>query len=242
MHSVVDGAITAAAAAGAGAGLWWYAAMWPQSQIFGPQLIAGRDPMEAALTYDDGPNGDTTLRLLDILAEHDAHATFFLIGDCVRQQPQIARRVAEAGHLIGNHSMTHPVLAWQSAARIREELSGCNAIFEDVIGAKARYFRPPHGARRPAVLRTARELGMTPVLWNVTAFDWNPISAEEIAGNIDRGIATNRRKGRGSNILLHDGGHMGLGQPRMPSLGATAQVLAKARAGGMRFVMVDAWG
>jgi peptidoglycan-N-acetylglucosamine deacetylase len=242
MLRVLEGAITAAAAAGGAAAVGWYAAMWPESQIFGPQMVAGRDPMEVALTYDDGPNGDTTLRLLDILAEHGTRVTFFLIGNCVRQQPEVARRVAAAGHTIGNHSMTHPMLVWQTAARIREELSGCSAILEDAIGAKVRYFRPPHGARRPVVLRTAWELGMTPVLWNVTGYDWNPISADEIEGNINRGIAAKRSKGRGSNVLLHDGGHLGLGQPRMPSLAATAQVLKKVPAGGMRFVTVDAWG
>ena len=242
MERVVEGAIMVAAAAAGAAGLLGYAAMWPESQIFGPQMVAGRDPMEVALTYDDGPNGDTTLRLLDILAEHGTRATFFLIGNCVRQQPEVARRVAAAGHVIGNHSMTHPTLVWQTAARIREELNGCNAMLEDAIGAKVHYFRPPFGARRPVVLRTARKLGMTPVLWNVTGYDWNPTPADEIAGNIDRGIAANRRKGRGSNVLLHDGGHLGLGQPRMPSLAATAQVLAKGRSNGMKFVTVDAWG
>jgi len=107
MQGVVSGTV-AAAVLGA-TGLWWHAAMWPESQIFGPQLVAGRNPMEIALTYDDGPNGDTTLRLLDVLAESDTRAMFFLIGKHVRQQPEIARRVADAGHVVGNHTMTHPV-------------------------------------------------------------------------------------------------------------------------------------
>ncbi len=69
---------------------------------------------------------------------------------------------AAAGHLVGNHTMTHPWLAWQSSARIRQELAGCNAILEDTLGVPIRYFRAPHGARRPAVLRIAHELGLTP--------------------------------------------------------------------------------
>src|SRR5258708_6146979 len=96
-----------------------YAALSPQSQIFGKVLIAGRDPNEIALTYDDGPNDDVTERLLDVLANHHVRATFFLIGRYVQQRPQIARAIAAAGHLIGNHSMTHPWLAWQSSARTR---------------------------------------------------------------------------------------------------------------------------
>jgi len=243
MHGAVDGTVAAVAAvAGASTGLWFHAAMWPESQIFGPQVVAGRNATEIALTYDDGPNGDTTLRLLDVLAESDTLATFFLIGKHVRQQPEIARRVAEAGHLVGNHSMTHPVLVWQTARRIRSELSGCNAAIEDAIGAPVHYFRAPHGARRPGVLHVARELGLTPVQWNVTGYDWNPISAEKICGNIDRGIASNRRKGDGSNVLLHDGGQHGLGQPRMPTVKATGLMVEQALVGGMRFVTVDAWG
>src|SRR6266436_4786432 len=108
-----------------------YAALSAQSQLFGKALIAGRDPSEIALTYDDGPNDIVTERLLDVLAHHNVRATFFLIGRYVSQRPQIARAIASSGHLIGNHSMTHPWLAWQSSARIRQELTDCNALLED---------------------------------------------------------------------------------------------------------------
>src|SRR5207244_3468160 len=79
-----------------------------------------------------------------------------------------------AGQLIGNHTVTHPWLAWQSAARIRQELAGCNAALEDTLGGPVHLFRPPHGARRPYVLRVARDLGLTTVQWNVMAGDWTP--------------------------------------------------------------------
>jgi peptidoglycan/xylan/chitin deacetylase (PgdA/CDA1 family) len=194
-----------------------------------------------ALTYDDGPNGDLTLRLLDVLAERKTPATFFLIGNFVRQQPEIVRRVMEAGHVVGNHTMSHPVLSWQSAARIREELAGCNAVLEDATGAAVRFFRPPHGARRPVVMRIARELGLTPVLWNATGFDWNPIPAEEIAANVASDIGGNRRRGQGSNVLLHDGGQHGLGQPRESTVQATAALIDRMKAREMRFVPVSAW-
>ncbi|MGH9597194.1 MAG: polysaccharide deacetylase family protein, partial [Edaphobacter sp.] len=143
-------AAVAVTTAGVIAGGCAYAALSPQSQIFGEVLIAGRNPHEIALTYDDGPNDIVTERLLEVLANHEVRATFFLIGRYVRQRPQIVRAIAEAGHLIGNHTMTHPWLAWQSASRVREELAGCNAAHEDVLGMPVRFFRPPHGARRPA--------------------------------------------------------------------------------------------
>ncbi|MEO8736533.1 MAG: polysaccharide deacetylase family protein [Edaphobacter sp.] len=226
--------LTTAATAGAFA----YAALWPQSQIFGRVLVAGRDPNEIALTYDDGPNDDATERLLEVLARHEVHATFFLIGSFVRQRPALVRSIAAAGHVIGNHTMTHPWLSWQSSARIREELAGCNAVLEDTLGTAVRFFRPPHGARRPVVLRIARELGLTAVQWNITAFDWNPLSAAEILANITRGIERNQRRGRASNVLMHDGGHLGIGQPRMPTVEATSQLFERYKTAGMRFVTV----
>jgi peptidoglycan/xylan/chitin deacetylase (PgdA/CDA1 family) len=219
-----------------------YAALWPQSQIFGRVIVAGSNPNDIALTYDDGPNDEATERLLEVLARHEVHATFFLIGSFVRQRSALVRSIASAGHLIGNHTMTHPWLSWQSSTRIREELAGCNAALEDALGAPVRFFRPPHGARRPAVLRIARKLGLTAVQWNISALDWNPLSAEEILANITRGVERNQRRKRGSNILMHDGGHLAIGQPRMPTVQATSLLLQQYKASGMRFVTVAEWG
>jgi peptidoglycan/xylan/chitin deacetylase (PgdA/CDA1 family) len=236
---------TAAAAlttAGLLAGGCAYAALSAQSQIFGRVLIAGRDPNEIALTYDDGPNDIVTERLLEVLARHNVRATFFLIGRYVRQRPQIARAIAASGHLIGNHTMTHPWLAWQSSARIRQELASCNAILEDTLGVPVRYFRAPHGARRPAVLRIARSLGLTSVQWNVIAKDWLPVGAEAIEARVIRGIARNQQQNRASNIVLHDGGQAGLGQPRLPTVEATNLLLNKYAPGtGTKFVTMDSW-
>ena len=218
-----------------------YAALWPQSQLFGRVLVAGPNPDEIALTYDDGPNDEATERLLEVLAHHQVHATFFLIGGFARQRPALVRSIAAAGHIVGNHTMTHPWLSWQSSARIREELAGCNAVLEDTLGAPVRFFRAPHGARRPAVLGIARELGLTAVQWNITAFDWNPIPAEEILGTVTRGIERNRSRRRASNVLLHDGGHLGIGQPRLPSVEATRRLLDHYQPAGMKFVTVADW-
>ena len=236
-------ALTAAglSAAVAACGLGTYAALSAGSQLFGRTLIASSNPNEVALTFDDGPNGDTTLRLLDVLARRNAKATFFVIGRFVREQPGIVRAIQQAGHLLGNHTMTHPWLHMQSHARIREELAGCNAAIEDTLGEPVRFFRAPHGARRPFVLRFARELGLTPVQWNVIAYDWNSHPATSLAARIERGIAGNVSRKRSSNILMHDGGDRALGAGRAPTIEAVDQLLRSFPAKGIRPVRVDAW-
>lgn len=228
-----------AAAAIAAAGTVAYAALSPGSQLFGSTLIAPRHADEIALTYDDGPNPSVTPALLEVLAKHHARAAFFLIGSFVRQCPQLVREIRSAGHIVGNHTMTHPWLAWQSDARIREELHGASAAIEDVLGEPVRYFRPPHGARRPYVLRVAREMGMTPVQWNLICGDWNPLGIDVLYRRMERGVLRNRRRGFATNVVLHDGGQEGLGAPRMDTVRATERLLLEHAEA--KFVGLDAW-
>lgn len=218
-----------------------YAANWPTSQLFGPTLVAGADPAEVALTYDDGPNDPYTQRLLEILARNGVRATFFLIGRFVRQRPQIAREIRAAGHVVGNHTMTHPVLLWKRPARVREELAGCNAALEDALGEPVHFFRPPHGARRPDILRTARELGLTAVMWNAMGYDWTTPPAERILDRVQRRIRLNQLRRRGSNVLLHDGGQVGIGVDRTPTLTATGKLLRLWSENGLRTVTIEHW-
>lgn len=217
------------------------AALRPESQLFGPTLVAGNDPNEVALTYDDGPNDAATGELLELLALHNARATFFMIGRFVRQRPGIVREVQAAGHLIGNHTETHPWLAWQSEKVIRQELRACNEALEDVLGAPVHYFRPPHGARRPAVMRLARELGLTTVQWNVMGFDWEPIGVDGIVSRVEKGLIRVHGRGAGANILLHDGFDRALGADRSSTVKATARLLESFTREGRRVVTVDAW-
>ena len=233
---------TAVVAAVVAAGALVDGALRPQSQTFGRTLVAGRDPDEIALTYDDGPNDAATMQLLDVLARHEARATFFMMGRFVRQRPEIARAVLAAGHLVGNHTMTHPWLAWKPERVIREELRGCNEALEDSLGAPVRYFRPPHGARRPAVLRIARELGLTLVQWNVQGNDWAPIGTQRILGKVERGMRRVKERGRGANILLHDGYDRAMGADRTGTVEATDLLLGRLAGTAHRLVTVAAWG
>jgi peptidoglycan/xylan/chitin deacetylase (PgdA/CDA1 family) len=238
MASVITDVALSATAVGLAVGGWFYAALYPTSQIFGRVVIAGDDPGEIALTYDDGPNPHATPRLLEVLAKHEVKATFFLIGEFVRKEPALVREIAAAGHTIGNHTMTHPWLSYCSSARVRTEIADSKAILEDTIGATISLFRPPHGARRPVVLEVAKDLGLATVNWNIITHDWRPQPSDAIAAKVRNGIRRNQAHGRGSNVLLHDGG---LGQPRMPSVEATETIIADARALGMKFVTPQVW-
>jgi peptidoglycan/xylan/chitin deacetylase (PgdA/CDA1 family) len=239
---LITGALATLAAGGCA-----YAGMSPTSQIFGRCLVAPRNPQQIALTYDDGPNDPYTQQLLDLLAEHGIHATFFLLGGFARQRPDLVRSIAAAGHQIGNHSMTHPVLLLRSPRRVRAELQGCNAALEDALGQRVRWFRPPHGARRPDVLRMAGELGLTPVLWNAMGFDWRRTTPQTVEAHVWRGWERNQRRGRASNVLLHDGGQAGIGQDRSHTIAATRSLIARwrrsfaHRGGQCEFVTPAAW-
>ena len=233
-------ALGAAGAIGLAAGGFAYASRWPGSQIFGRAIIAPARPGEIALTFDDGPNPAWTPQLLDILARHRVRATFFLLGGFAEQQPVLTRYIADAGHLIGNHSWSHPNLSLTAAHRVREELTRTQQTLEQITGKRVRYFRPPYGARRPLVLREARALDMTPVLWNAMTSDWELRSPDEIAGRLIGKVAAQQRRGRAANIVLHDGSHHGLNADRAPSVSAADKLLTHFGA-THRFVAVDMW-
>jgi peptidoglycan/xylan/chitin deacetylase (PgdA/CDA1 family) len=229
MFPALIGLTAAAAASAAG-----YQSMAPTGQWFGRTIASGaRGSKQIALTYDDGPNDPHTLRLLDMLAKHSVRATFFMIGRYVRQRPDIARAVAEAGHIIGNHTFTHPLLIFKSAVQTRTELLDCQSALQDTIGELSNLFRPPFGGRRPATLRVARSLGLETVMWNVTGYDWNAPPTAVIEKKIER-----QMRG-GDVILLHDGEHRAMGADRAQTVIATGNLIRRYRDLGYEFVTVE---
>ncbi|MDP9160820.1 MAG: polysaccharide deacetylase family protein [Acidobacteriota bacterium] len=208
-----------------------YQSMAPTGRWFGAALNnLGRGSKRLALTYDDGPNDPHTLRLLEVLARHEVRATFFLIGRYVQQRPDIVREIVGAGHVVGNHTFNHPLLIFKSGAQIREEITACDRALSDAVGEHSRLFRPPFGGRRPAVFRIARQLGFDPVMWNVTGYDWNATSAEEIERKVGADIRG------GDIILLHDGGHKNFGADRSHTVAASDKLITKYKAEGYQFV------
>jgi peptidoglycan/xylan/chitin deacetylase (PgdA/CDA1 family) len=240
MVSSLTAGLGAIAGLGLAAGGWAYASRWPASRIFGDALTAPARPGELALTFDDGPNPAWTPKLLDTLASHNVHATFFLLGGFAQAQPDLVRRIASGGHLIGNHSWSHPDLSRTSAQRVREELARTNQTLEQITGAPVHYFRPPFGARRPVVFRIARDLGLTPVLWNAMTNDWSEPLADQIAARLAQKVNRLTHAGRAVNIVLHDGGHRALSTNREPSITAAEQLIVRYKQ-THSFVTLDAW-
>jgi peptidoglycan-N-acetylglucosamine deacetylase len=208
-----------------------YNTMAPRSQLYG-RTFFGSAPgtRELSLTFDDGPNDPYTFHLLEVLAKHGVRATFFMIGRFVKQRPEIAAAVARQGHVIGNHTFTHPNLIFRTPAQVRSEIAACEQALEDAVERNhSPLFRPPWGARTPVVLRTVRQLGMTPVLWSVTGYDWNAVSATDIKHEVTRQVR------EGDVILLHDGGHKHMGVDRSYTVQAVDELIRKYKEEGYAF-------
>ncbi len=227
-----------------------YNTMAPRSQLYGRTFVGSGRGRQLALTFDDGPNDPHTLRLLEVLARHEVRATFFVLGQFVKQRPDILREVAHAGHVIGNHTYNHPNLIFSSRARVEAQIRDCERAIAEALGESShpllrfaaqkggaptsavKLFRPPYGGRRPGVLRTARRLGYVPVMWSVSGWDWRA----ESAGKIEHAIARQLRGG--DVILLHDGGHERMGADRGNTVIATERIVARYKAEGYEFVTV----
>src|SRR5215471_6064661 len=206
ISSMLASLLTGTAAVAAAAVTAGYQSMSPTGQWYGHAFTGlPRGSKQLALTYDDGPNDPHTFRLLEVLARHEVHATFFLIGRYVEQRPDIVRELVKAGHVLGNHTFSHPLLVFRSATEIRQQLEDCRNALANAVGEHSKLFRPPFGGRRPAVFRIARQMGLEPIMWDVTGYDWNAPSVEHIEGKVSRRI------NGGNVILLHDGGHLQMG-------------------------------
>jgi peptidoglycan-N-acetylglucosamine deacetylase len=222
-------------------GIATYAAVHPRSQLFGPTIRNTAAALQLALTFDDGPNPAVTPPLLDLLDKYSAKATFFMIGRFVRECPELTKEVAIRGHLIGNHTQTHPNLFWLSRRAIRSELEHCQSALQDSIGAAAEVFRPPYGLRNPWVVSTARELGMQTVMWTLLPGDWLGKPTEWLTARMhpiaDKAQAL-RDRISGDVLCLHDGSHRQLNGDRICTLKALEYWLPRWRDLGLKFVTI----
>ena len=161
-------------------------------------VSASATPVEApkiALTFDDGPSTVWTPTLLDGLKERGVKATFFLIGENADKNPEIVKRMAEEGHLIGNHTYHHVELTKVSENEARLELADTSAVIVRITGKEPEYMRPPFGAWQR---KLEQEIQMLPVLWTIDPLDWTTENQDEIVNKVVTEAEEN------DIILLHD--------------------------------------
>ena len=166
--------MSAGALSAAGVAAW--GVVGPPAQVFGPTLRCTADAKKLALTFDDGPNPAVTSRLLDLFDRYSARVTFFLVGKYARACPDLVREMAVRGHVLGNHTQTHPNLIFLSRARIRQELVQCQQAIADATRSDPpRWMRPPYGFRSPALDGEVRRAGLSGVvMWSLICGDWKP--------------------------------------------------------------------
>jgi peptidoglycan-N-acetylglucosamine deacetylase len=213
-----------------------YAGMAPRSQFFGRTFTHGSDRRKLALTFDDGPNDPHTLSLLDVLAEHNVKATFFVIGRYAAQRPDILRRIVKEGHVIGNHTYSHPNLIFCSGSRIAREIDDCAKAINDAAGEHSNLFRPPFGGRRPEVLSIVRAKGLVPIMWSITSYDWwDSASAEGVTQRVRRQLPRPNR----NVVLLHDGVHKTFGANREHTVAASREIIRTCQSEGYEFATIS---
>jgi peptidoglycan/xylan/chitin deacetylase (PgdA/CDA1 family) len=179
-----------------------------------------------AMTFDDGPHGVYTPRLLKMLRERNIKATFFIVGECAAEHPDVLAQIDADGHEIGNHSWSHPNLAKYSEERVREQLQKTDNVIFQVTNKRCTLFRPPYGAFRESQKEWVRdEFGYTTILWSIDPLDWKKPGPSVVTRRIVS------RAGKGSIVLAHDI-HSGT-VAAMPS--TFDQLLAK----GYKFVTVS---
>ena len=176
-----------------------YACIIPSSEVFVPVVNRGPEQTRSVtLTFDDGPAPPFTERILDVLAEHGIRATFFLCGKNVERHPEIARRIVREGHVIGNHTYSHPFLFARSRRFMAGEIDRAQEAIERITGVRPALFRPPYGVRWFGLMPVLRERGLQMVMWSAMGFDWK----YKTQAIVD---AIRRRLQPGAVILLHDG-------------------------------------
>lgn len=180
------------------------------------------EPPKIAITFDDGPSATCTPRLLDELKKRQIKATFFLIGENVKKNPEITKRICEEGHLIGNHTYHHIEITHVTDAEAKKELESTNNLIFEITGKEVEYMRPPFGLWQKDL-----ELGVPvfPVMWSVDPLDWTTENVDEIVNKVVTKVKEN------DIILLHD--------CYTTSVEAALRIIDILQADGYEFVTVD---
>ncbi|PYK80041.1 MAG: polysaccharide deacetylase family protein [Verrucomicrobia bacterium] len=179
-----------------------------------------------ALTFDDGPHQKLTPRLLDLLAEHHIHVTFFVIGENAAEHPEILQRAVREGHEIGNHTWSHPNLAKMTDENVRSQIQRTEEAIRSAIGSQPTLFRPPYGSVTAHQKRFIHdELGYEIILWEVDPLDWKNPGPNVVSSRILKETRP------GSIVLAHD--------IHAQTIQAMPATLTELEAKGFKFVTVS---
>jgi peptidoglycan/xylan/chitin deacetylase (PgdA/CDA1 family) len=212
----------------AGVGIF-FASIPNTPQFFGTAVrCVETDEKVVALTYDDGPRSPTTEGVLDVLSKHKVYATFFLIGEHAEKNPELVKKIYNAGHELGNHTYSHALLIFRTPSFVHDQIEKTDKIIRNCGYEKEIYFRSPHGMKLLADAWELSQMNRTNILFDVVAWDWTSPGVQQIVANVMEDVKP------GSIILLHDG----CGNEK-DIVTASDTIITKLKAQGYRFLTIS---
>ncbi len=184
-----------------------------------------------ALTFDDGPDDNYTVEILDVLKKHKVPATFFLIGKRCELFPDVVKRMVKEKHVVGNHTWSHPDISKLSEKEIIEEITKADKVIKKIAGYAPRLFRSPYGSLGRKEVELISSKGYKIISWNVDSLDWKGLSAEEVKTNVLENVR------EGSIILQHSAG--GIGEDLSGTVEALDEIIKVLKKDGYKFVTID---
>mgnify|MGYP000877083218 CR=1 FL=1 len=189
------------------------------------------DVKKVALTFDDGPDSVYTPQILDILRDNNVKGTFFLIGNRAKLFPEVVQRMVKEGHIVGNHSMTHPNIIKLNKTQTAKEIKECEDVLRSLTGYRTALFRSPYGSLNSEKVQEIAQLKVKIIAWNVDSLDWKSLTAEQVKDNILENVR------EGSVILQHASGSKE--ENLTGSVAALKDIIKVLKKEGYQFVTVS---
>jgi peptidoglycan/xylan/chitin deacetylase (PgdA/CDA1 family) len=224
--------IAGLALGGVAAGVFIHGLYYPNSYLFGRPITKVAGDRTVALTFDDGPNPDATPRILEALKARDVKATFFILGRHADAWPELVKRVADEGHVVGNHGWHHRKLHVRPPGYVRRDLTMGTESITRASGVRPRLFRAPHGFRSPWVSPIASSLGQRTVGWSRGVWDSDKPGVDHIVRRTVDGTKPGRI------MLLHDGDGYDMHGDRSQTAAAIPRIVDELLEQGYRFVTI----
>jgi peptidoglycan/xylan/chitin deacetylase (PgdA/CDA1 family) len=215
------------------------AVLWPRGRVLGPNLLrlpaAAAARNEVSLTFDDGPDPEITPRVLELLDQHQAKASFFCVGEKAAAHPDLVREIARRGHSLENHSHRHShAFAFFGLSRLKSDVQSVQTIIAGITGRAPRFFRAPAGFRSPLLDPVLAKCGLRYVSWTRRGFDVVARDPEWVLRRLTDGLAA------GDILLLHDSGYSRTRDGTPVVLAVLPTLLARMKAKGLRSVTLAA--